>query len=131
MARMEPAGAFRTQVPMEVRAPKPAANAKTALTPRTQPVRDEALFRLSPLVIDVEGERFPVSPPQSGDVTGSKALTWRMTFGVAAADVPRLRELGGKTARLHDRAGRELLAFRIERVDSRLALIIAGTRLRA
>jgi len=86
---------------------------------------------LADWVLEVDGKVFGTSWPEKGDVTRSEldgqslAHSSKLSFGVSASDVPALRWLTGKTARLLDMKGQEVVRFRIEKVDPDLAILVA------
>jgi hypothetical protein len=84
------------------------------------PPRHDNLFLLARYRLELEGERFPVSPPQLGEPSG------RLIFGLAALDAARLADFVGRSAYLIDREGTVRVGLRIERVDRRLGLLTAS-----
>lgn len=101
------------------------ADRQKVACPLFLPARRDPLFLLAGHQLEVEGERFPISPPRAGDVTQAKRLGGRLSFGLAAADVPRLLDRQGEVGHLLTRDGHPLRRLRIDRVDPRLAVLLA------
>ena len=86
---------------------------------------------LADWLLEVDGKVFGTSWPEKGDVTRSvldgqsEPHSSKASFGVSASDVAALKRLTGKTARLLDVNGREVVRFRIEKVDHDLAVLVA------
>src|SRR5262249_46112300 len=86
---------------------------------------------LADWVLEVDGKVFGTSWPEKGDVTRpvldgqSETHSSKLSFGVSASDGPALKPLIGKTARLLDVNGHEVVRFRIDKVDPDLAILVA------
>ena len=86
---------------------------------------------LADWLLEVDGKVFGTSWPEKGDVTRSvldgqsEPHSSKLSFGVSASDVAALKRLTGKTARILDVNGREVVRFRIEKVDHDLAVLVA------
>ena len=72
--------------------------------------------------LDVDGIRVAASGAQRGDArsessAGGSSDKERVTVGFRATEVDRLKDAVGKTGRLFDLEGHELLRFEVEKVD--------------
>jgi len=82
---------------------------------------------LSNFFLDFDGEVFGASEPLMGDFTEEPGIPGdqaAITFGVIATDLPRLRELIGRTASILTADGRELARVRLDKVDAALSLVL-------
>ena len=86
---------------------------------------------LADWLLEVDGKVFGTSWPEKGDVTlpvldgQSETHSSKLSFGVSASDGLALKPLTGKTARLLDVNGHEVVRFRIDKVDPDLAILVA------
>ena len=84
---------------------------------------------LSNFFLDFGGEVFGVSEPLLGDFTEDPGIPGdqgAISFGVIATDLPRLRQLVGRSASILTADGRELARMRLDKVDRILCLVLGS-----
>jgi hypothetical protein len=87
---------------------------------------------LADWVLKLDGESIGASPLEERDVTLSEVhgtipcATPRVSFGVSATDVPRVRRAIGRVVRLVARDGQASAQVRIEKVDPELKIVVAS-----
>lgn len=81
--------------------------------------------------LELDGRRFEASWPEAGDVTSFEHDGHRecgppkLSFGVTVMDLPELKRLVRKPARLVDVNGHEVARIRLEKVDPDLKVAVA------
>lgn len=89
------------------------------------------MLELADFTLTFHQERFGASNPAIGDLIATGAVRGpvqhHLTVGVASTQVNALQHHVGNTGRLHSTATGKMLAWvRLERVDSRLSLVVAS-----
>ncbi|MDQ3265608.1 MAG: hypothetical protein M3Y59_18450 [Myxococcota bacterium] len=79
--------------------------------------------------VEVDGRRFGASAPEFGDETlESRGGDLRLTFGVAANDVPELEPLIGRPARFVSSDDRDVAKLWVVKVDPVLNLVVCEVK---
>lgn len=90
-------------------------------SPLTPPARHDPLFLLARHLLEVGGERFPLSAPRP---VGEGPLGTRCFLGLAMRDARRVLEWEGQTATLWDTSRDVRVPVRLVQVDPVLATLL-------